>query len=164
MSDDQIIRKDSDGLEQMVTFSLGAEEFGVNILQVQEINRMVEITQVPQTDRFVKGIINLRGKVIPIIDLRTKFGMEEKEYDNHSRIVVVETGDETVGLVVDSVAEVLRVPAGSLEDAPDLISNHGGGTANSDFIKAIVKLDERLLVYLDVGKIVGSSKLPDLSH
>jgi len=76
--------------------------------------------------------------------------------------VVVEVGSETVGLVVDSVAEVLRVPAGSLEDAPDLISKHGMRSSNSDFIKAIVKLDERLLVYLDVEKIIGSSVLPEL--
>jgi purine-binding chemotaxis protein CheW len=162
VSDQQINKKDSDSLEQMVTFSLGAEEYGVNILQVQEINRMVEITQVPQTEHYVKGIINLRGKVIPIIDLRAKFSMEEKEYDSHSRIVVVEVGDETVGLVVDSVAEVLRVPAGSLEAAPDLISKHNIGSS-SDFIKAIVKLEERLLVYLDVQKIISSSVLPEMA-
>lgn len=153
----------AESIEQMVTFSLGQEEYGVNILQVQEINRMVEITEVPQTDHYVEGIINLRGKVIPIIDLRKKFGMNDKEHDNQSRIVVVEVGEETVGLVVDSVAEVLRVPAGSLESAPDLISKHNSIGSSSDFIKAIVKLEERLLVYLDVAKIVSSSRLPELA-
>jgi purine-binding chemotaxis protein CheW len=151
--------KQADDLEQMVTFNLGQEEFGVNILQVQEINRMVEITQVPQTEQYVKGIINLRGKVIPIIDLRKKFGMPEKEYDNHTRIVVVDVTGETVGLVVDGVSEVLRVPAGSLEDAPRLIS--GESTySGAEYIKSIVKLDDRLLIYLNLEKIIASSELP----
>jgi purine-binding chemotaxis protein CheW len=151
--------KQADDLEQMVTYNMGQEEFGVNILQVQEINRMVEITQVPQTEQYVKGIINLRGKVIPIIDLRKKFGMPEKEYDNHTRIVVVDVTGETVGLVVDGVSEVLRVPAGSLEDAPRLIS--GESTySGAEYIKSIVKLDDRLLIYLNLEKIIASSELP----
>jgi len=155
--------KELDSLEQMVTFNLGAEEYGVNILQVQEINRMVEITKVPHTDHYVKGIINLRGKVIPIVDLRVKFGLSEKEYDIHTRIVVVEVCHETVGLVVDGVSEVLRVPAGALEDAPEMIAHHQYGDANSDFIKAIVKLEERMLVYLNLDKIISSTQLPTLA-
>jgi len=149
----------TDSLEQMVTFNLGQEEFGVNILQVQEINRMVEITRVPQTERYVEGIINLRGKVIPIIDLRKKFGMPEKEYNNHTRIVVVDVANETIGLVVDGVSEVLRVPAGSLEDAPRLISGESS-RSGAEYIKAIVKLEDRLLIYLDLDKIIETSKLP----
>jgi purine-binding chemotaxis protein CheW len=149
----------TDSLEQMVTFNLGQEEFGVNILQVQEINRMVEITRVPQTERYVEGIINLRGKVIPIIDLRKKFSMAEKEYDNHTRIVVIDVANETVGLVVDGVSEVLRVPAGSLEDAPRLISGESTHTG-AEYIKAIVKLEDRLLIYLDLDEIIKTSKLP----
>jgi len=146
-------------LEQMVTFNLGQEEFGVNILQVQEINRMVEITRVPQTEHYVKGIINLRGKVIPIIDLRKKFGMPEREFDNNTRIVVVDVTGDTVGLVVDCVSEVLRVSPGSLEDAPRLISGKTD-CSGSEYIQSIAKLEDRLLIYLDLEKIVGSSKLP----
>ncbi len=146
-----------DDLEQMVTFNLAQEEYGVNILQVQEINRMVEITDVPQTDHYVEGIINLRGKVIPIIDLRKKFNMTNREYDNHTRIVVVDVNNETIGLVVDGVSEVLRVPAGSLEAAPQLVA---GEYASSDYIKSIVKLEDRLLIYLDLEKIISSSNLP----
>ncbi len=144
-------------LEQMVTFNLGQEEYGVNILQVQEINRMVEITEVPQTEHYVEGIINLRGKVIPIMDLRKKFSMPEKENDNKTRIVVIDVENETVGLIVDGVSEVLRVPAGSLEDAPKLVA---GDYAASDYIQSIVKLEDRLLIYLDLQKIISSSKLP----
>jgi purine-binding chemotaxis protein CheW len=147
-------------LEQMVTFNLGEEEYGINILQVQEINRMVEITQVPQTEHYVEGIINLRGKVIPIIDLRKKFNMPEKEYDNRTRIVVVDVGNETVGLVVDSVSEVLRVPAGSLEETPKLISGEVTSYSGTGYIKSIVKLEDRLLIYLDLGKIISTSNLP----
>jgi len=159
MSENILAKNNADQLEQMVTFNLGQEEFGVNILQVQEINRMVEITQVPQTEQYVEGIINLRGKVIPIIDLRKKFSMAEKEYDNHTRIVVVDVANETVGLVVDGVSEVLRVPSGSLEPAPRLIS--GESTySGSEFIKSIVKLEDRLLIYLDLGKIISTSQLP----
>jgi purine-binding chemotaxis protein CheW len=147
-------------LEQMVTFNLGEEEYGINILQVQEINRMVEITQVPQTEFYVEGIINLRGKVIPIIDLRKKFNMSEKDYDNRTRIVVVDVSSETVGLVVDSVSEVLRVPAGSLEETPKLISGESGGYSGTGYIRSVVKLEDRLLIYLDLQKIISTSRLP----
>lgn len=145
-------------LEQMVTFNLAQEEYGVNILQVQEINRMVEITEVPQTDKYMEGIINLRGKVIPILDLRKKFNMPEKEHDNYTRIVVVNVNNETVGLVVDGVSEVLRVPRGSLEDAPGLVLDD---CASVGYIQSIVKLEGRLLIYLDLTKIISGSALPE---
>ncbi|MCD6162796.1 MAG: chemotaxis protein CheW [candidate division Zixibacteria bacterium] len=157
---DDITKEHTDNLEQMVTFSLGREEFGINILKVQEINRMVEITKVPQTEHYVEGIINLRGKVIPILDLRKKFGMPEREYDNQTRILVVDITKETVGLVVDSVSEVLRVPSDSLEKAPKLTTGGKGGYASAEYIKSVAKLDNRLLIYLDLEKIVSSSSLP----
>ena len=146
-------------LEQMVTFNLGQEEFGINIQQVQEINRVAEITRVPQTEHYVKGIINLRGKVIPIIDLRLKFGMPGRDYDHHTRIVVVDITGETVGLVVDSVSEVLRVPPDSFEEAPRLISGESK-YSESEYIQSIAKLEDRLLIYLNLEKIISSSKLP----
>lgn len=118
---------------------------------------MVEITEVPQTEHYVEGIINLRGKVIPIIDLRKKFGMPDKEHDNKTRIVVVDVNSETMGLVVDGVSEVLRVPAGSLEEAPKLVA---GNHSSADYIRSIVKLEDRLLIYLDLNKIISTSKLP----
>jgi purine-binding chemotaxis protein CheW len=156
---DEITQKQTDALEQMVTFNLAQEEYGVNILQVQEINRMVEITEVPQTEHYVEGIINLRGKVIPIIDLRKKFGMDQKEHDNKTRIVVVDVSNEVVGLVVDSVSEVLRVQADSLEDAPKLVSGESS-YSGAEYIKSIAKLEDRLLIYLDLGKIISTSELP----
>jgi purine-binding chemotaxis protein CheW len=143
-------------LEQMVTFNLGQEEFGVNILQVQEIDRPAEITEVPQVDRCIEGVINLRGKVIPIINLRTKFGMPPKEYDNHTRIIVVNIKDDTVGMIVDSVSEVLRVPPDSLEEAPRLITG-----VSTNYIKAIARLDNRMLIYLNLESIVTTGKKPE---
>ncbi len=154
------INEQGQDLEQMVTFNLGHEEYGVNILQVQEINRMVEITEVPQTDFYVEGIINLRGKVIPIIDLRKKFGMENSAHDEKTRIVVVDVSNETVGLIVDGVSEVLRVHKSSLEEAPKLIAGKTSKSLSAEFIKSIVKLEERLLIYLDLESIVSSSRLP----
>jgi purine-binding chemotaxis protein CheW len=140
-------------LEQMVTFNLGQEEFGVNILQVQEIDRPAEITEVPQVDRCIEGVINLRGKVIPVISLRKKFGMPLKEYDNRTQIIVVNIEDDTVGMIVDSVSEVLRVPADSLEKAPRLITG-----VNANYIKAIAKLDNRMVIYLNLESIVATGK------
>lgn len=151
------IQQHTDDIEQMVIFNLGQEEFGVNILNVQEINRMVEITQVPQSEHYVEGVINLRGKVIPIIDLRKKFNMPEKEYDNKTRIGVVNINDETVGLIVDGVSEVLRIPVSSLEEAPKLVAGGVSSFAGAEYIKSIVKLEDRLMIYLDLEKIISTS-------
>ena len=95
---------------QVVSFKLGPEEYGVDIAQVQEINRMVTVTNVPRAPAFMEGVINLRGQLIPIIDLRTRFGMPRAEHTKNTRIVVTEVGTKRVGMVVDSVSEVLRLP------------------------------------------------------
>jgi purine-binding chemotaxis protein CheW len=138
----------SNELIQLVSFRLGNEEFAVEILRVQEINRMVEITHVPQVPHFVDGIINLRGKVIPVVDLRTKFGMETKDRDKNSRIVVCDVGGETVGMVVDAVSEVLRVPQSTVEAPPEIVRSSG-----LEYIRGVVKLEERLLLFLDISKL-----------
>src|SRR5512140_873748 len=111
MSDNTKVQTESvDSLLQLVSFSIGEEEFGVDILKVQEINRMVEVTRVPNAPEYVDGVINLRGKVIPIIDLRRRFGMERKGKDKNTRIIVVELSGKILGFVVDAVSEVLRIP------------------------------------------------------
>ena len=99
-----------DEMLQLVSFKIGDEEFAVDILKVQEINRMIEVTRVPNAPEHIDGVINLRGKVIPIIDLRSRFGMARKEKDKNTRIVVVEVSGKIVGFVVDAVREVLRIP------------------------------------------------------
>ncbi|MBU8934448.1 MAG: chemotaxis protein CheW [candidate division Zixibacteria bacterium] len=146
--------KDSGELLQMVSFKIASEEFGVDILKVQEINRMVEITKVPQAPHYVEGVINLRGKVIPIVDLRKRFGLPDKEYDKDTRIVVVDISSNIMGMVVDSVAEVLRLPADTIEPAPEIAAG-----VNSEYIKGVAKLENRLLIFLDLSKVIDMSEL-----
>ncbi len=112
------IERSSDGkledLVQLVSFRLGQEVFGIDILKVQEINRLVEITQVPQAPQYCEGIINLRGKVIPVINLRKKFGMEIIEWNKLTRILVCDMDGKVVGMIVDSVEEVLKIPQSTI--------------------------------------------------
>ncbi len=136
---------------QLVSFTIGSEEFGVDILKVQEINRTVEITRVPQAPHYVEGVINLRGKVIPIIDLRKRFGLELKEHDKNTRIVVVDIDGNVMGMIVDSVSEVLRLPANTIEPPPELATG-----INAEYIKGVAKLEDRLLIFLDLSKVVES--------
>jgi len=142
---------------QLVTFRLGGEEYATDILKVQEINRMVEITSVPHTSHYVEGVINLRGKVIPVVNLRKKFGMEAKEADGQSRIMVVDVGT-TIGLIVDSVSEVLRLPSDTVEPPPPMT-----GGVGSEFIKGVGKLQDRLLILLDIDKLLGHNDMPAMA-
>ena len=137
-----------DELIQLVSFKLGQEEFGIDILKVQEINRMVEITKVPQAPYYCEGVINLRGKVIPVIDLRKKFSLESTERDKNTRIIVCDVDTNVVGMIVDAVEEVLRIPSSTVEPAPDVVV-----TVDSDYIRGVAKLEERLLILLDISRI-----------
>ena len=125
----------SEELLQLVSFTIGGEEFGVDILQVQEINRMLEVTHVPNAPEFVDGVINLRGKVIPIIDLRRRFGMPRKEHDKSTRIVVVELHGQVVGFVVDAVSEVLRIPRSVTEPPPSIV-----GGIHEEYILSLIHI------------------------
>ncbi len=144
-------RHGSEELLQLVSFNIGDEEFGVDILKVQEINRMLEVTRVPNAPYHVDGVINLRGKVIPIIDLRCRFGMPRKEHDKHTRIVVVELHGRVIGFVVDAVREVLRIPRSVTEPPPSIT-----GGVNEEYITAVGKLEDRLLILLDLEKVLGA--------
>ncbi len=141
---------------QLVTFKLGNEEFALDILKVQEINRVVEITKVPKAPDFVEGVINLRGRVIPIVDIRKKFHLNIKEATKETRIIVVNIMNKTIGLIVDSVSEVLRIDSSTIQPPPPLIAG-----LDSDYIKGVGKLDERLIILLDIDKIftTGEHKL-----
>jgi purine-binding chemotaxis protein CheW len=144
-------------LLQLVSFTLGDEEFGVDILKVQEINRMVAITRVPNTAEYVEGVINLRGKVIPIIDMRKRFGIKPKEDDKNTRIVVIELSGKVVGFVVDSVSEVLRIPRSITEPPPPIIAG-----IEADYITAVGKLEDRLLILLDLEKVFSEENYKEL--
>lgn len=141
---------------QLVSFRLHREEYGIPITKVQEIILMGEITRVPQTPEFIKGLINLRSTVIPIIDLRLRFGLEEQTPGDETRIVVVNTGGKTIGLIVDAVSEVLRISADQIAPPPPTVAGLG-----RDYITGLVKLEKRLLVMLDIDTIFAPESLPE---
>lgn len=134
---------------QLVTCCLGEEEFAVDILSVQEINRMVEITRVPKAPSFVEGVINLRGRIIPVLNLRRRFAMAEVERTAKSRIVVVNVKGRTVGLIVDSVSEVLRVPKSTIEPPPSLETAIG-----AEFIQGVGRIKDRLLIVIELTRLL----------
>jgi len=141
-----------------LTFKLGAEEFGLEILKVQEIIKMMDITRVPRTPDFVRGVINLRGKVIPVVDLRLRFGMEQKATTDKTCVIVVQIRREnltvTMGTIVDEVSEVLDVTSEQIEPAPEF-----GGAVNTDFILGMGKVGKRVVMLLDVDKVLSSQEL-----
>lgn len=138
---------------QLVTFSIGGEEFGVEILKVQEIVRWMEITKVPNAPSFVDGVVNLRGKVIPIIDMRMRFGLEPKEHDSATRIIVINMNEVVTGFVVDSVSEVLRLPRNTIEPPPPVVAG-----IESEYISGVGKLDDRLLILLDMDSLLSGKE------
>ncbi len=140
-----------DDLIQLVTFRIGEEEFGVDILAVQEIIRMMQITMVPRAPEFIEGVINLRGKVIPVINMRTRFNKPALDQDSNTRIVVMELENKIVGFLVDGVSEVLRIPESTVEDPPPVVAGIG-----SEYIRGIGKLDNRLLILLNLDNLLGS--------
>jgi len=144
---------------QLVTFKLGNEEFGVDILKVQEINRMMVITRIPNAPPFIEGVINLRGKIIPIVDLRKKLGFDNGngEYEKTTRIIVVELDGLVLGFIVDSVSEVLRIPENTIEPPPSIV-----GGVESDYIEGVGKLENRLLILLELKKLFTSTDRKDI--
>lgn len=142
---------------QLVTFKLGTEEFGVDILKVQEINKMMNITRIPNAPAFIEGVINLRGKIIPIVDLRKRLGFREQPYDKSTRIIVVELEGLVLGFIVDSVSEVLRIPENTIEPPPSMVAG-----IESEYIEGVGKLDDRLLILLELKKIFSSPERKDI--
>jgi len=143
LKDDKLMDK------QVVVFKLGQEEFGANIETVKEIRKMDDqkITPVPKTKEFVAGIVNLRGKIIPVLDLRVRFGMG-KTTSEDNRIIVIEVQNEVCGVVVDAVNEVLRIPCDNIEPAPDMVAG-----INKDYLEGIAKVDGRLIININLPKI-----------
>jgi purine-binding chemotaxis protein CheW len=146
---DEIFEGSSEVL-QLVSFQLGPEEYAIDILGVQEIIRMVEVTHVPNSPHYVEGVVNLRGKVIPIINLRTRLGLSLAEPTKDTRIVVVEVAHLILGFIVDSVEEVLRLPEEFIEPPPS--TGRGGA---GDFHKGVGRVEGRLLILLDLELLFG---------
>ena len=146
---------ESEGTFQLVSFQLAHEEYGIEINKVREIILMGEITQVPQTPSFVKGLINLRSTVIPVVDLRLRFGMDEAEPTDDTRIVVINIGGKTIGIIVDAVNEVLRVSNQQIAPPPPTVAG-----LERDYLVGLVKLEERLLILLDIEQILEETDQP----
>ena len=146
-----------------LTFTLAEEEYGIGILKIKEIIGMMPITSVPQTPEFVKGVINLRGKVIPVVDLRLRFSMDAMEYNDRTCIIVVEIAvsgiDITIGIVVDSVSEVLNIKNDEIEDTPTF-----GTALNTDYILGMAKMEGGVKILLDIDEVLGAEDLEMLTR
>ncbi len=157
----QILENQTETVEeilQLVSFKLGEEEFAVDILKVQEINKTLQITKVPNTPKSFEGIVNLRGKVIPVVDLRQKMGMPHKEEDQNTRIIVVELVERTIGFIVDQVKEVLRIPKSITEPPPRMVSN-----TNTNMFTSVAKLENRLIILLDLEQLFSENEKKELN-
>lgn len=147
--------KDMSSIEgKFLTFVLCKEEYGLEILKVREINGLMDITPVPRMPNFMKGVINLRGKVIPVIDLRLKFGLPQAEYTKETCIIVVDVQNTLVGIVVDTVSEVVNVSAKEIEPAPRM-----GQHVNTDFILGLAKLKGKVKILLGIDKVLRSDEM-----
>ncbi|NBJ68382.1 MULTISPECIES: chemotaxis protein CheW [Clostridia] len=145
------------GNRKVIVFQLGEEEYAVSVQQVGSIERLIPITRVPQTADFVKGVINLRGVVTPVIDLRLRFGMEETDYNDSSRIIIVFVDNMEVGLVVDAANDVIDIPESKIEPAPEVI-----GTVDTKYIEGVAKLEDRLLILLNMQKVLTEEEMEEL--
>lgn len=161
----QIARKrrvpdETSELIQLVSFAIGKEQFGVDILMVQEIIRMAPITSIPDSPDFIEGVINLRGHIIPVIDLRKrlKLGPSAEENKNNTRILIVNFQDRVTGFIVDAVSEVLKIPKSFIVPPPDIVV----AGQKSQYIYGVCKLDERLLILLDFSKILQVEEIKKL--
>lgn len=160
---DQATKAMADKEGKYLTFTLAEEEYGIGILKIKEIIGMMPITTVPQTPDFVKGVINLRGKVIPVMDLRLRFGMEEIDYNERTCIIVVEiegnAGNVVIGIVVDSVSEVLNIKNEEIEETPTF-----GAKLNTDYILGMAKMEGGVKILLDIDCVLNANELAALKQ
>ncbi len=148
-------KKETSAVEgKFLTFVLGEEIYGIEILKAREIIGLMDITTVPQTPDYMKGVINLRGKVIPVIDLRMKFSMPEEEHTQETCVIVVEVNSTSIGIIVDSVSEVSDINGGEIEDAPKF-----GQGIDTSFIMGLGKVKEKIIIMLDIDAVLASDEL-----
>lgn len=143
--------------DQIVVFKLHDQLYGVNIASVLEIIRVETVTRVPGTPHFIEGIINLRGRVVPVMDLGGRFGLPRSGVSDSTRVIIVEAGGVTTGMIVDSVSEVLRLPSSSLEPVPALIAGAG-----LEALKGVALVDQRMIIILDLGKLLYDEEKKEL--
>ena len=160
---DQAVKAMADREGKYLTFTLADEEYGIGILKIKEIIGMMPVTSVPKTPEFVKGVINLRGKVIPVLDLRLRFGIEEIEYTERTCIIVVEveslSGRVEIGIVVDSVSEVLNIKGSEIEDTPAF-----GTRLDTSFILGMAKMEGGIKILLDIDRVLATKEAETLQN
>lgn len=142
-----------------IVFRLKNEEYGVEIEQVKSIERLENITRVPKTPPFVKGVINLRGVVTPIIDLSTRFNLQETEYTDETRVIIVNVGEIEVGLIVDAANDVIDIPMNNIEPPPEVV-----GGIKAEYLRGVAKIDKRLLILLNLNKVLSMDELQQLEQ
>lgn len=135
--------------KQFVVFTIDDEEFALDVEKVNEIIKPIEIARVPNVPAFIEGMMNIRGKVLAIVDLRSKLGINKKDFDENTKVIIVNVKGTSVGLVVDGVREIFRVEDGKTEATPDMITK-----ANSEFIKGVVKKQEKMMMVVDIDKVL----------
>jgi purine-binding chemotaxis protein CheW len=159
MQMENVLGRETDRMRELVAFRIGNEDYAVDIQRVQEINRFTELVALPQAPEFIEGILNLRGRVIPIVSLRKRFALSDKPQDADTRILVTEISGRTVGFMVDSVSEVLRLPVESISPAPQLMSN-----GRAEYLSGIGKSGDRLWVLLDLELMLSTGEIHELSR
>lgn len=148
----------SEPTTQWVTFYLDSEKYGIKVMQVQEVLRLTEIAPVPGAPHYVLGIINLRGNVVTVLDSRKRFGLSDKDADDSTRIVIIEAGDQVVGILVDSVAEVVDLKSSDIETAPNV-----GTDESSKYIQGVSSQGEELLILVDVNRLLSDGEWDDVA-
>ena len=154
------VRKDqvNDEVLQWVTFQLEDETYGINVMQVQEVLRETEVAPVPGSPHYILGIINLRGNVVSVIDARTRFGLTRRESDEMTRIIVIEAQQQIIGILVDSVAEVVDIQTSEIDTAPNV-----GNAETSKYIDGVVSRGEKLLILVDLNKLLSEEEWGEIS-
>ena len=144
----------NDGVLEALAFKLGNEEYGIKILKVQEIRGYESVTRIASAPEHVKGVVNLRGTIVPIVDMRIKFKLGEPTYDQFTVVIILNIHDRVVGMVVDSVSDVISLTADQIKPAPDM-----GGALNSDYLVGLGTVDERMIILVDIDRLMSS---PDM--
>ncbi len=163
MFEDTIEKESSSSSEeslQLVSFELSGEEFGVDIMQVSEIIPISKITRIPQAPECVKGLINLRGKIVVVIDLNRRLGFSPRESDSLSKIIIVKVKDTTIGMLVNSVNGILKLPLSFIESTPDMIKSK----INSEYLTGVGKAGNRLLILLNLARVLGEEEVDELNQ
>jgi purine-binding chemotaxis protein CheW len=150
---------DQDAAREILVFALGSEEYGIDILKVQEIRGYDAVTSIANVPAFIKGVINLRGNIVPIVDLRIKFGLGNVMYDHFTVVIILNVANRTVGIVVDGVSDVLTLAANHVKPAPEF-----GAVLDTAYIQGLGTLEERMIILVDIEKLMTSSDMSLVDH